>query len=228
MQRKITLALAIVAALCTSSGGVAKRPKDAWFVSRSSDPITGRTSCVVAAPDQFGSFKYSRTGSLYPIVELNSDLGLLVGVSSGGTYRLPTGDIQWRVDSNPFRELRAIDNPPGYLPRMQPQTTGNPEVDKLSQSSFANSMKMVSAMMATSTVASGSKAEEIIAEMLAGHSLIYRQASQAASYGLPNANVYRLGRVIEGKLEPIPIDESFHRGLEACGIKVTAKVVSTP
>ena len=200
----------------------AKKPKNAWAVTRMADPITGASSCVVAAPDQFGKFKFSRVGHLYPVVENSGQLGLLVGVSSGGPYRLPTGDILWRVDANAFRQLRAADNPnlTPATPLGSPAPTGNAATDKIVADAMANAMKITAAFSSTSTVASGERAKEMLREMLAGQSLLYRQVGAAPAYGLPSSQTYAVGQWTSEGLLPIPLDDSFRRGLAECGISV--------
>ena len=204
-----------------SGGSWAKSPKEAWTVTRNLDPITGVSGCVVAAPDQLSKWKYTRVGVLYPVVENNSKLGLLVGVGSGGPYRVPTGDILWRVDDNPFRTLKAADNPAtAPIVQMQPYKTGNPEVDAKAAQMMADASRMTAAMMSTSTVASGPAAVDLLKEMLSGRSLIYRQAAVAPQYGLPSSQTHAVGQITSEGLRPIPLDESFRRGLQQCSISV--------
>ena len=224
---KLATCVLALGSLLSAWGGTAsaKAPKEAWTVSRVSDPITGVSRCVVAAPDQFGKFKYTRLGYLYPIVENNSKLGLLVGVSSGGPYRMPTGDIQWKVDGNPFRTLRASDNPAdnSSLPvNMTPYKTGNVQIDAMAAQQMAQASRMVAAATSTSTVASGPAAIELLREMLGGSALIFRQAAAAAQYGLPGSQTYAVGQITSEGLRPIPLDASFRRGLSECGISLPA------
>src|SRR5690606_38699484 len=121
--------------------------REVWSVSRTSDPITGVSSCVVTAYDTAAGLKYSRFGFLYPVVENNSKLGLLVGVSSGGKMRLPTGDILWRVDDNPHRTLRAADNPALTGSSMFAGIkTGNEEADKRVEEAMASTGNLVASM----------------------------------------------------------------------------------
>jgi hypothetical protein len=95
---------------------------------------------------------FSPVGLLYPFVENNPDQGVLVGVSSGGRYRMPTGDILWRVDDKPFRTLRAQDNP--ALPSTL--AVANTDVaSKAMQDAVALTMRLTIAATASSTVASG-------------------------------------------------------------------------
>ena len=107
-MRKVAL-VALLAATLASTAIAKKKPVEFWQVSRTSDPITGATSCIVAAVDRAGKSSFTPAGMLYPFVEKSSVHGLLVGVSSGGRFRLPTGQIIWRVDERPFRTLSPAD-----------------------------------------------------------------------------------------------------------------------
>lgn len=220
---------AVATALMPAVTEAKKKPREVWTVSRTSDPITGDSSCVVTAYDTVAGMKYSRFGFLYPVVENNSKLGLLIGVSSGGQYRVPTGDILWRIDSNPHRTLRAADNPVTAMNSAysaQPFKTGNPETDKRIEEAMAQSGSMVAAITATSTMASGELAEDMLAEMVEGQTLLYRQAQVAPAYGLPSSQTGRVGQYTsdEGQV-PFKLDASFHRGLKECGISPAPKPV---
>lgn len=198
----------------------AKKPEAAWQVSRVSDPVTGRTSCVVAAFDRAAGRRFSRTGTLYPLVEQHPVHGLLVGVSSGGQFRLPTGDILWRVDDRPFRELKAADNPPSErsaiaIPNLPPSDDA---ASKAMRDTIEQTLRLSSGLAATSTMASGGKAREMLDEMLAGTSLIFRAAASVPDYGLPSSNSWRVGQYTSKGLRPFPLDASFRAGLTACGI----------
>ena len=124
-SRKARRAAQIVAIVATAAGWVVSpevahaKTKGAWSVLRTQDPITGRQTCAVSALDRIGGLRFTKVGILYAVVENNPDAGLLVGISSGGRWRLPVGDIVWRVDDKPYRTLRAMDNP-------EVARTGNP------------------------------------------------------------------------------------------------------
>lgn len=214
-MRNPLLAAAIV---LTVTNGVApavsakKARKPVWQVTRSSDPITGTSSCIVAAYDQAAELSYSRTGMLYPFVENSSVHGVLVGVSSGGRVRLPTGDIVWRVDDRPFRTLVAADNPAGATTSAVPQ--GVPGMQQL----VDQQMRLIAAATATSTVASGDTARAMLAELLAGSGLVFRAAAATASYGLPTGSDRSVGLLTKEGVRPYPLDDSFRAGLTACGI----------
>jgi hypothetical protein len=58
----------------------------------------------------------------------------------------------------------------------------------------------------------------MLAEMLAGHGLVYRAAAATNGYGLPTGAEQRLGQITRDGIRPYPLDESFRAGLTACGI----------
>lgn len=215
-MKRIIDAVAILALVgFVGSAEAATKSRQAWSVSRTADPITGDSSCVVTAYDRVLGMKYTRVGYLYPVVELNSKLGLLVGVSSGGRFRVPTGDVLWRVDDRPHRVLRAADNPAnGGTFSAAPYKTGNEITDRAIQQAMAQT----AGLMSTSTVATGEKAKEMLAEMVASKSLIFRAASAAPAYGLPSSRTVEVGQFTRDGLTPIPLDDSFRRGLAECGI----------
>jgi hypothetical protein len=195
-----------------------KALKPVWQVTRTSDAITGATSCIIAAYDRAAGLSFSRTGALYPFVENNSVHGVLVGVSSGGRVRVPTGDIVWRVDDRPFRTLAAADNPAGMSGSAIP--LGTPGMQEL----VDQQMRLIAAATATSTVASGGTARAILSEMLAGKGLVFRAAAATAGYGLPTGAERNVGQITRDGLRPYPLDESFRAGLATCGIPAAGSV----
>ena len=227
--------LCLLAPFAVSPLSAKKRVLTAWDVSRSVDPITGVSSCIVAAVDKIAygksnPFTYSASGSLYPFVEQNSRFGLLVGVSSGGKIRMPVGNVLWRVDDKPHRTLLATDNaaPDSAGFAFMPPATGNKEVDARVAQSMASAQKMIAASLMPSTAASGSLAAEMLNEMLAGNALLFRRADAAPQYGLPSSSTYAVGQYTtwEGH-RAIPFDESFRAGLSQCGIAVEAVTASS-
>jgi hypothetical protein len=223
MKRAIyrcTIAAAAMVGLATTPAAAKRGPARTWTVTRVADPITGASSCVISAMDRIGNGLFSRTGTLYPIVENSSEHGLLVGVSSGGRFRLPTGDIVWRVDDRPHHEIKAADNPPAYASSATiPAIAGNDAATAAMRESMAAIVRASASATATSTVASGDTARAMLDEMLAGHALIYRAVTVAPAFGLPSAATYRVGQFTRDGLHPIPIDDSFRDGIAACGIK---------
>ena len=210
-MKRAVLAAGLAMAFLPGVAIAKKAPPPTWQVVRSSDPITGETRCVVSATDRAAGIRFTRFGAIYPVVEMNSALGLLVGVSGGGKIRLPTGDILWRVDDKPFRELKAADNPQ----RNQPPPAPLASVPGMT----AEVMRMTAALTATSTMASGDKAREMLDEMIAGNGLIYRQQTAAPAFGLPSPVEREVGQITKDGLAPFPLDESFRAGLASCGIR---------
>lgn len=210
------LATACVAYLSPQSADARRNRGSVWSVEESADPITGVRRCVVTAFDRAASTSFSRTGYLYPIVEFNSEFGLLVGVSSGGRIRLPSGDIVWRVDQRDFRELRAADNP----------VAEQVEAPEPSQDLTAYQMRLIQAATATATVASGDRAREMLDEMIGGSSLIFRSGAAAPAYGLPSDQTNRVGQATSDGLRPYPLDQSFRDGLAQCGISEAAAMAA--
>ena len=122
---------------------------------------------------------------------MNSTYGLLVGVSSGGRFRLPTGDILWVVDGLPHRELRASDNPGAVSSGASHVPAANVEA------MTAYTMQLTRSLSATSTMASGEKAREMLDEMFKGQSLLFRSAAAGPQIGLPNYSALVAGQVNE-------------------------------
>lgn len=194
-----------------------------WSVSRSTDPVTGLERCVVAAVDRLRSDRFSRTGSLYPFVEKNSAIGLLVGVSSGGRFRISPGDIFWRVDANPPKELKMSDTPiAGSQSRpdvtMPTQARGNSEAEKAFEEAMAMSARLTAAMTSGVTAVSGRRAEELLTELRSGRTLLFRSATSAPSMGLPSDQTNRVGVVTSDGQRALLLDASFTAGLAECGI----------
>ena len=211
---RLIVAAALISGAAASPAEAGRRVASTWSANRTTDPITGVTRCTVAAFDRVGGTRFTRTGAIYPVVEMNSQLGLLVGVSSGGRIRVPTGDIVWRIDDLPFRTLRAEDNP---VAAQAESEQSNASVAAM-QSGMAQINRLTAAMTATSTMASGQLAREMVSEMLNGRQLIYRRATTGAAFGLTDPNTTAVGQITREGLVPYPLDASFREGLQACGI----------
>lgn len=209
---RIVLAAAFIALTIAPAVHARKAPRIAWQVMRATDPITKASTCAVVASDYVGKTRFTQSGGLYPVVEMNSTYGLLVGVSSGGQYRFPTGDILWVVDDLPYRELLAADNPGAVsLP-----TSAMPAATIEAMTAY--SMQLTRSLNAISTMASGAKAREMLDELLNGRSLLFR-SKVGPQTGLPNYSALFAGQVNEKRhVRPVPLDASFRDGLKACGM----------
>jgi uncharacterized protein (UPF0276 family) len=83
---------------------------------------------------------------------------------------------------------------------------------------MALSNRLIQAGIATSTMASGEMAKAMLAELRAGHGLIFRAAASTGAYGLPDSGMYRVGQYTKDGLKPIPIDASLETALGECGM----------
>ena len=79
--------------------------------------------------------------------------------------------------------------------------------------------RLTSASLSGVTAVSGDKAKEMLAEMLAGQTLIFRGATAAPAMGLPSSSTNRVGVLTNDGLRPILFDASFKKGLTECGIR---------
>ena len=219
MRKRLSLLATITmvpAFSLTPIASAKKAPRKVWQVSRSSDPITGASTCIVAAFDQADGLSYSRTGAIYPFVENSSTHGVLVGVSSGGRMRLPTGRIVWRVHDKPFRTLDPADNPAGTPSSVAAQDS--PALKQL----VDQQMRLIGSATATatSTVAGGDTAKTMLAEMVTGRGLMFRAEAARQDYGLPTGNEGRVGLLTAKGLASFPLDNSFRAGLAECGVEL--------
>lgn len=210
--------LGVIAVISVTACATYEAPVN-WTVSQTTDPITGIKRCVVSAPDHVSQFSFTRVGSLYPFVEKNSELGLVVGVSSGGRFKVPPGDILWRIDNNPYRTLRAS-NTPAPEPARSP-FDGN-EIDQSIKNTYEQAIRSSSGIMQSAlsgaTAVGDSEAIDVLNEMLAGKSLIFRSQTAAPNIGLPTGAVYNVGKITADGRKPISIDASFRAGLRQCNI----------
>ena len=216
MRTATILAAFASLAACASGPQVAA---DSWEATSQVDPVTGVERCVVTAPDRVFGNSLTRSGRLYPFVEKNSEVGLLVGASSGGAYRVPPGNIVWRVDQNEPHRIQMADTPVIGEPVNYAATAAMTEEQR---AVFDNAMKMsagmTSAIQNGITAAGGEKAEELLAEMKAGQTLLFRAEAAAPNAGIPSARAYDVGQMRDGTSAPIMLDGSFHSALAECDL----------
>jgi len=221
MKNHFTAAAISTLTLMAAPAAAKDREPRTWQATRTTDPVTGVSRCVVSALDYFGKTRYSRTGFLYPVIENHPQHGLLVGVSSGGRFRLPTGTILWRVDEQPFREVRPEDGP--ITTDMSAMPTGFTPQDPVAAKAMADAMavsgRMIMSATATSSFAVGDSARTMLAELRSGHGLLFRAKAAAADTGLPDSGMYRVGQITKDGLRPVPLDASLHAALAECGIE---------
>lgn len=221
MKTRFTITAATFMLACAMPATAKDKTPHTWSATRTTDPVTGVTRCVVTAMDYVGKTRYSRTGFLYPVIENHQKHGLLIGVSSGGRFRLPTGTMLWRVDEQPFREIRPEDGPvpDGTAIAAAPVPPGaDAATTKAVNDAMALATRMAAGFSATSTFATGEIAKAMLAELRAGHGLLYRAKAATTDTGLPDSGMYRVGQFTKDGLKPIPVDESLETSLAQCGM----------
>lgn len=200
----ISMAVLAVVAGCAQTTPSASAK---WLVTQSKDPFTDSVTKMVT----FGDFNSSTgvyTSSLkyYPFVgTVNGEL--VVGLRSGGRFRVPTGTVQFRVDESPAWTIEPGETPILLAPAqaISAVSTGDQKTDHAVAASQKQMMESVQKMMSPFTATGGEKAREIVAQMLKGKKFIYRtvgvnQAGSTTGYA--------------------EIDQSFIDGVRSLGVDV--------
>lgn len=179
-MKRIAL-LAITAVLitgCQSTGTI-------WSATSNQDQFTDvSTKMVTVGEGLSNQLIVTKSLRYYPFVGVQNG-ELFVGVRSGGRYRIPTGTVQIRIDSNEAWTITP-DETPIYLapsiPAALPQGADNSSGVDLA-SFQAQAMKNVTKLMSPYTAVTGEKAKSILKEMLKGKTIKYRTVgmNQAAS-----------------------------------------------
>ncbi len=190
-----------------------------WSATRTSDPVTGQSRCVVAHYDHVRGDRYTRTAFLYPIVEQNPEYGLLVGVSTGGPVRIPLGDILWRVDGNPHTRIAAADTPLDEQGKALMDQARAGSLNEQHAAAMEQAMRTTAGLISANTLAAGDRARALLDEMLRGRSLIFRAAAADPGMGLPTGGSQSVGIIQGGQQIPIPLDASFKQAIRQCGIR---------
>ena len=115
---------------------------------------------------------YTQVGKFYPFIGQKKGQ-LYVGLRSGGTYRIPTGTVQFRIDDNEAFTITPDETPADLIPG----TVGE------AQETQAEMMVNMAKILSPYTAATGEKARLIIKQMLGGKLLKFRTIglNQAAS-----------------------------------------------
>lgn len=209
MVRSLTFTLFII--LCAGCGSTNK-PDINWFAEKNIDKFDDSFKCRVTV----GSTYYSSGTVLtynahyYPFIEKVND-ELRVGILSGGKVKVPVGDVQMRIDSNPAWTIETSETPvdyttPGASMDMSPYMANmTPEQKTQFQTVYKQSLNNTTKMMSPFTASTGEKAEKILKQMVGGSKLIYRVVgfNQAAS----STGEY-------------PLDITLTNALTECGITI--------
>ncbi|MES5322914.1 hypothetical protein ACXHWJ_10575 [Alcaligenes nematophilus] len=177
-----------------------------WAVSSSQDQFSDvETKMVTVGQWRSSGTIWTKSLNYYPFVGLQ-DGELFVGIRSGGSYRIPTGTVQMRVDANKAWTIEPSETPV-YLapapaqPAIPTANNDNATVDLAAVQ--AEALRNMSKALSPYTAATGEKAKSILREMVAGKTLKYR------SVGM-NQPASSTGEVV--------IDASFIQSLKLIGI----------
>lgn len=136
---------------------------------------------------------------------MNGTYGLLVGVSSGGRFRLPSGDILWAVDNLQYRALRSAENPGAATSSPATPPTTPEALTAWTMQLARRDRHQHDGERREGAGNAGRDVEGTLAAVPAGR--------------LPDYCALAAGQVNEkGQLKPIPLDASFRDGLSACNI----------
>ena len=170
-----------------------------WQVVDVNDKFTDISAKMVTISELASPyFVMQRSMIFYPFVGLREGK-LFVGIRSGGQFRMPTGTVQMRIDSNKAWEISPSETPLHFLPQQASTLLPIPQGEQIQE----NIQESMAKNMSPFTAATGDKAKAIIKEMLAGKKMIYRSVgfNQPAS--------------LDGEC---PLDESFHEAMRQIGI----------
>ncbi len=196
-------ALAAIASVlitgCQSTGTI-------WNATSSQDQFTDVTTKMVTIGEgPSNQLIVTRSLRYYPFVGMQNG-ELFVGIRSGGRYRIPTGTVQIRIDTNEAWTISPDETPIYLAPSIpSPRPQGVDKSNVVDVASFqAQAMQNVTKIMSPYTATTGDKAKRILKEMLTGKTVKYRTVgmNQAAS---------TTGEVV--------IDASFVEALRQIGIK---------
>ncbi|WP_281546256.1 hypothetical protein [Grimontia sp. SpTr1] len=208
MRNHIVVLTAIAALVgCASNSN---QPEVKWISVKNTDEFTDVSSCKVTVGSLYTNKNvYTEVGKYYPFIEqVNGELR--VGLQSGGQYKIPVGNAQFRIDSNKTWDILISETPLDLAPtlaNLKPAYLESLSDDQKAMvaASYESAMEVSAQTMSPFTATTGEKAKNIIREMLAGKSLKYRTIglNQAAS----STGVYDL-------------DMSLQNALADCGIEL--------
>lgn len=197
---KFLILLSVVAAL---SGCAATAPT--WKAVASTDEFTDVTTKLVTV-GEFSTAQgiYTKSMALYPFVGLRNG-EIIVGVRSGGRFRVPAGQVQLRIDDNTAWMIATEETPLYLAPEVQalPAMTADAKANAVMGEAQKQVMASVHRSMSPFTATTGDKAKQILNQMLGGKRLIYR------SVGINQAG---------GRTGEVVLDESLATSLRGIGI----------
>lgn len=209
MKRILLITLSFAFIGCTST----PKTEGPWAASVSYDRFTDNVECFVSTGDYFTSTTvYTSNNKYYPFVQVKNGV-LLVGVRSGGQYKVPVGDVKFRIDSNQSVDISVSETPLDkqanpMIDAMKANFASLPEDQrKLISDAYDNAGKYSQAVTSPITAAAGDKAKALLEQLKQGRKLIY----QAGLFPNMPAMKSTIGEYV--------INASFHKSLAECGIK---------
>lgn len=168
-----------------------------WNAQQNVDAFADTESCRVTtwyARD--GKDGWRQANHIYPVVERRGT-AVLVGVmtapmrAGANLVAAPSGDVQIRIDANPTFTIAAVETPAevqqgtstqvmaeATAAQMQALLKNNPQVDAAAFAEMQkSSMGRMSSMMSPRTLATGDKAQQILAQMKSGKTIMYRKVT---------------------------------------------------
>ncbi|MDR0275267.1 MAG: hypothetical protein LBI48_08025 [Burkholderiaceae bacterium] len=198
MKMRFLLPFLILIGLSGCATVAPSTPSNLWVVSTTKDEFSDVVTQMVTVGSFYsGGATYTQTGKLYPFVGIKNG-ETYVGIRSGGTYRIPTGTVQIRIDDNAAWTITPDDTPTDLVPGAATSPAVNKDIS-------ADMMANMAKIMSPYTAATGDKADKIIKQMLAGKVIKYRTIglNQAAS-----------------STGEVKLDASFTESIRSIGIPV--------
>jgi hypothetical protein len=221
--------LVLTASVCLGLAGCAVPTapivkKNEWVAITDADRFADSPvrMVTIGEPTYSESLFMTKFKHYYPFVQLK-DGELIVGIRSGGQYKIPAGAVQMRIDGNMTWDI-SPEETPVYLipdqatltvsiPKTTPVDTNTPHGKAMADSMAAskamteemreNTPKYLARTLSPFTAATGDKAKAIIKEMFSGRRIIYRSIG------------YNQADSTEGE---VLIDESFNKAMSEIGV----------
>lgn len=209
MKRILLITLSFAFLGCSST------PKNdgPWAASVSYDRFTDDVECFVSTGDFFSETRvYTSSNKYYPFVQIKNGV-LLVGVRSGGQYKVPVGDVRFRIDGNQAVDISISETPLDkqvnpMVDAMKANYASLPEDQrKMISDAYDNASKYSQAVASPITASTGEKAKALLEQLKQGRKLIYQ------------AGIFPNMPVMKSTVGEVVINESFKKALEQCNIR---------
>lgn len=174
-----------------------------WVSTSSKDEFTDQVTKMVTVGERPNeNFLITQSLHYYPFVGTH-DGEVYVGIRSGGTYRMPVGTVQLRIDDNPAWTINTEETPVLFAPKPPSVSVDSANMAGIVNNMQNEMMNNMSKTLSPYTAATGDKARRIIREMINGKVIKYR--------------IIGFNQVGSSTGE-VKIDESFIEALKVIGI----------